>query len=185
MKKVYIYDEQEFTSLYELRKAMPTVSLPVSPQDADLVALGVVIIEVAEETEDLTLEERKDIKAHNIRMTSERKIQAIQEGYTLGEVNTFEQQYTGAVEILKTGVASDVTKMSKDAQFVVGLARGRSEVGGVDISPEELSQKIVDNYNAAKEYTVAVLSIQQGLETRVRLASSREDLAAIQWPETV
>lgn len=182
MRKIYSYDGQEYSSLYELRKAMPTVSLPAVPQDADLVTLGVDIREVAEETEELTLEERKDITAHQIRMISERKIQAIQEGYTLGEINTFEQQYAGAVEILKTGVASDITKMSKDAQFVIGLARGRSKVGSVVITPEELSQKIVNNYSTAKEYTVTVLSIQQGLETRIRMVTSVEDLGTIQWP---
>lgn len=127
----------------------------------------------------------RDRKAAEIRSISAAKVAAIQEGYTLGEVNTFEQQYSGAVEILANGVAEDITTMSKDAQFVIGLARGRSAVGGVEVTPEALSQKIVANYDAAKEYTVTILSLQQGLETKARMATSREELQAIKWPETV
>lgn len=181
--RIYKYGEAEYSNLGALRKAMPNVSIPAAPSEADLVALGVAIYEVAEETKELTLDERKDIRAHQIRMTSERKIQAIQEGYTLGEINTFEQQYLGAVEILANGVDDDITTMSKDARFVVSLARGRSKVGGVEVPPEYLAEKIVANYTAAKDYTLKVLSIQQGLETRARLAKTAEDISAIEWPE--
>lgn len=127
----------------------------------------------------------KERKAAEIRAISAAKVAAIQEGYTLGEINTFEQQYSGACEIIANGIADDITTMSKDAQFVIGLARGRSIVGGVEVTPEKLSQTIAANYVAAKEYTITILSLQQGLETKARMAASREELQGIKWPETV
>lgn len=185
MKKVYCYEEQEYISLYELRRAMPNVSLPVSPQDTDITALGVTIYEVAEKEEERTLEVRKESKANEIRILSEEKVQTMQKGYTLGEINTFEQQYAGATEILSDGVIEDISLMSKDAQFVVGLARGRSTVSGVEITPIELAQKIEANYIVAKEGMLQILSVQQGLEMRARMAETEEELESIKWPDAV
>lgn len=132
-----------------------------------------------------SLEVLKTAKTAEIRAISAAKVAAIQAGYTLGEINTFEQQYAGACEIIAHGVADNITTMSKDAQFVIGLARGRSAVGGIEVTPEGLSQTIVTNYSAAKDYTITILSLQQGLETKARVAASREELKAIQWPESI
>lgn len=129
-----------------------------------------------------TLNELKEAKGAEIRTVSERAIKYLQEGYTLGEINTFEQQYLGALEIIKNGVADDISAMSKDAQFVVVLAATRSIVGGVENSPQELAQKIIANYTAAAEYTRHVLGVQQGLETRARNAKTAEELQEIIWP---
>lgn len=183
MATCYRYNGTDCSSIPALRRAMPNVSLPASPSDESLVALGVVIYEVEPEKPDL--EELKERKTYEIRLISEQKIRAMQGGYTLGEINTFEQQYDGAVEILANGITRNITTMSEDAQFVIGLAHGRSEFGGVEVTPEELSLKIVTNYNSAKEYTLKILSIQQGLETKARMATSREELQAITWPDSV
>lgn len=182
MKTVYNYNNQEYTSLYDLRRVMPNVSIPVSPSDNDLAALGIIVYEVVDETPEPTLDECKALKAYEIRNASERAVLFLQEGYTLGEINTFEQQYQGAVEIIANGIAEDKAIMSKDAQFVIGLAAKRSVVGGVEITPLDLAQKITANYSAAKEFTLHVLGVQQGLETRVDNAETIEEVQNISWP---
>lgn len=185
MKKVYYYEGQEYISLNELRRAMSCVSIPVSPQDTELTALGVTIYESAEKMEAKTLEQRKESKANEIRILAEQKVQAMQKGYTLGEISTFEQQYAGAAEILAKGVLKDILAMSENAQFVISLAQGRSNIGGVEITPETLAQKIADNYIVAKAWILKILSTQQGLEMRVRMAESEEVLETITWPDLV
>lgn len=179
---IYKLNGQDYKSLHELRLALPNVSFPASPSPDALAALGVIVYEVADETPEPTLNESKALKAREIRAASERAILIMREGYTLGEISTFEQQYQGAVEIIANGAPEDMTSISKEARFVVGLAAKRSVVGGVEITPLELAQKIVANYSAAKEYTLHVLGVQQGLETRVYNAETIEEIQNISWP---
>lgn len=119
--------------------------------------------------------ELKAAKTAEILAISAAKMAFIEEGYSEGEVKTFEQQYTGAVDLL----AGNVYTVA--AQFVAALAAKRTEVGGVEVTPEQLAERIIANYLAAKEYTAAILGVQQGLETRVHLAQTVEDVARIVW----
>lgn len=126
---------------------------------------------------ELPLAELKVAKIAEILSISTTKAAAIEEGYSLGEVKTFEQQYQGAVDIFAGN--PDTTA----AQFVIALAAKRSAIGGVEISAATLAKKIVDNYTAAKEYTLKILSIQQGLEEMIRKGRSKEEIEAIKWPD--
>lgn len=121
------------------------------------------------------LEDLKAARVAEILALSAAKIFAIETGYSSGEVKTFEQQYQGAVDLLdgNTGTVA--------AKFVIALAAKRSEVGGVEVTSSELAQRIIANYTAAKEYTVYILGIQQGLTTRVQLATTEEEVAAVVW----
>lgn len=121
-----------------------------------------------------SLDELKAAKIAEILAISEAKMAVIEEGYSPGEVKTFEQQYDGACDI-KAG------RDTVAAQFVAALAAKRSEVGGVEVTPEQLADRIIANYTAAKEYTAVILGVQQGLETRVYLAQTAEDIARIVW----
>lgn len=122
-----------------------------------------------------SLDELKAAKIAEILAISAAKMAVIEEGYSDGEVKTFEQQYSGAVGLL-AGHTDTVA-----AQFVAALAAKRSEVGGVEVTPEQLAERIIANYLAAKEYTAAILGVQQGLETRVYLAQTVEEVAAVVW----
>lgn len=60
MSTVYVFEGKEYYSVYGLRQAMPHISLPVTPTDAVLEALGVEIKTVADpEPEPITLDEAK------------------------------------------------------------------------------------------------------------------------------
>lgn len=124
-----------------------------------------------------TLEDLKAAKVAEILAISADKVTVVEAGYSLGEVKTFEQQYQGAVDLL-AGNADTVA-----AQFVIALAAKRSEVGGVEVAADVLAQRIIANYTAAKEYTVYILGIQQGLATRVQLATTEEEVMVVVWPE--
>lgn len=120
------------------------------------------------------IDELKAAKIAEILAISAAKMAVIEEGYSDGEVKTFEQQYAGACDI----------KAGRDtiaAQFVAALASKRSEVGGVEVTPKQLAERIIANYTAAKEYTAVILGVQQGLETRVHLAQTVEGVAAVVW----
>lgn len=121
------------------------------------------------------IDELKAAKIAEILAISAVKMAKIEEGYSEGEVKTFEQQYAGAVDLLAGNTDTAA------AQFVAALAAKRSEVGGVEVTPEQLSERIIANYTAAKEYTAVILGVQQGLETRVYMAQTAEEVAAVVW----
>lgn len=126
-----------------------------------------------------TLDELKATRAADIRSIASIKALALEEGYSLGEVHSFEQQYQGARDVL-AGNNNTVA-----AQFVISLAVKRSEVGGVEMAAEELAQMIINNYTVAKECIVLILGIQQGLETKIRNATTSEQVSSVTWPEDV
>ena len=90
-----------------------------------------------------TLEELKELKCAAIRAESDRRITIIQEGYSQGEIKTFEQQHKGALDIL----SGDET--TQEAQFVIALLNGRlgrepaaeGKSGVCDANLHELQQR--------------------------------------------
>jgi hypothetical protein len=96
-------------------------------------------------------------------------------GYTVGEVQSFEQQRRGAVDILAGNTETE------DAQYVAALAAARAAAGDSSITALELAGRIAANAAAAAQATIAILGLQQGLEVRARAATTPEELEGIVW----
>lgn len=141
----------------------------IAPADMDAIWTG--------QAWQVPFETLKGRKVTEVLALSADKMSSVETGYSLGEVKTFEQQYQGAVDLL--GGNTDTVA----AQFVMALAAKRSEVGGVEVTADALARRVIDNYTKAKEYTVYILGIQQGLMARIQLADTEEEVAAVMWPE--
>lgn len=124
-----------------------------------------------------TLEELKELKCAAIRAESDRRITIIQEGYSQGEIKTFEQQHKGALDIL----SGDET--TQEAQFVIALLNGRL---GKEPAAEEkaaFATQICTNYSNAAAATAVIVGEQQRLELEARSATTKEELQAIEWSD--
>ena len=123
-----------------------------------------------------TLDELKEAKCVQIRAESDARISMLEQGYTMGEVKTFEQQYSGAKAI----VASN--PVHEHALFVQDLLTVRI---GRTPTPEELmvfANRIILNYDTAKAYTVNIIGTQQYLENLVKACTTAEEIEAVpEW----
>ena len=117
----------------------------------------------------------KERKIHEIQQASNSAISAMTAGYTVGEVQSFEQQRRGAADILAGNTGTE------DAQYVIALAAARAVGGDSSITALELAGRIAANAAAAAQATIAILGLQQGLEVRARAATTPEELEAIVW----
>lgn len=126
---------------------------------------------------ELPFDVAKTRKIAEIQAQSNSLVAAIRSGYTEGEVESFEQQYSGATAIL----AGDETTTA--AQFVISLLTGR--LGHTPTSDEKqaFATLITNNYTAAANATAQILGTQQRLELAARACTSAEELASIVWPE--
>ena len=124
-----------------------------------------------------TLEELKGSKCAAIRAESDRRITIIQEGYSQGEIKTFEQQHKGALDIL----SGDET--TQEAQFVIALLNGR--LGREPVAEEKavFATQICTNYSNAAAATALIVGEQQRLELEARSATTKEELQAIEWSD--
>ena len=125
-----------------------------------------------------TLDELKEAKCAQIRAESDARISLLEQGYSMGEVKTFEQQYSGAAAIITSNLSHE------HALFVQDLLTVRL---GRTPTPEEVvafAQKIIYNYDTAKAYTVNILGTQQRLENEVRACTTAEEVEAIEWGDS-
>ena len=126
----------------------------------------------------IPMEELRAEKIHEIQQTSNSAIAAMTAGYTVGEVQSFEQQRRGAADILAGNTETE------DAQYVAALAAARAAAGDSGITALELAGRIAANAAAAAQATIAILGLQQGLEVRVRAATTPEELEGIVWSDS-
>ena len=117
----------------------------------------------------------KERKIHEIQHASNSAIASMTAGYTVGEVQSFEQQRRGAADILAGNTETE------DAQYVIALASARAAAGDEGMTALELAGRIASNASAAAQATIAILGLQQGLEVRARAATTPEELEAIVW----
>jgi len=123
----------------------------------------------------IPMEELRAEKIHEIQQASNSAITSMTEGYTVGEVQSFEQQRRGAADILAGNTETE------DAQYVTALAAARAAAGDEGMTVLELAGRIAANAAAAAQATIAILGLQQGLEVRARNAETVEELEAITW----
>ena len=117
----------------------------------------------------------KERKIREIQQASNSSIGSMTAGYTVGEVQSFEQQRRGAVDILAGNTETE------DAQYVAALAVARAAAGDEGMTTLELAGRIAANAAAAAQATIAILGLQQGLEVRARAATTPEELEGIVW----
>jgi len=123
----------------------------------------------------IPMDELRAEKIHEIQQASNSAIASMTAGYTVGEVQSFEQQRRGAADILAGNTETE------DAQYVAALAAARAAAGDEGMTALEFAGRITANATAAAQATIAILGLQQGLEVRARAASTPEELEEIVW----
>ena len=123
----------------------------------------------------IPMEELRAEKISEIQQASNSAIATMTAGYTVGEVQSFEQQRRGAADLLAGNTETE------DAQYVAALATARAAAGDEGMTALELAGRISANAAAAAQATIAILGMQQGLEVRARAATTPEELEAITW----
>ena len=123
----------------------------------------------------IPMEELRAEKISEIQQASNSAIASMTAGYTVGEVQSFEQQRRGAADILAGNTETE------DAQYVAALAAARAAAGDEGMTALELAGRIAANAAAAAQATIAILGLQQGLEVRARAATTPEELEGIVW----
>ena len=119
-----------------------------------------------------TFEELKASKKAQITAYYDRVMATAKEGYSAGEIETWDVQRKGAADIL-------AGETSEEAVFVTELAAARSEASGVTITAEQLAARIMANVEAANALIRAALGKQQGECDRADAAETPEELEAI------
>ena len=163
--------------MYDLKKLYPNISFPKEVTNEQLAFLNIPY--TAEEyvpptPPEPTLAQVKAEKTKAIQNRSNVLMEQISDGYTDGEIKTFEQQNLGAIDILNG------TYDSENAMFVIALLKNR--LAKADPTNEEITAfatKIRTNYTNASAYTSLVVGIQQHLELLVREATTKEEVEAI------
>ena len=172
-----IEDTNKTIRIYELKKMYPNISFPKEVTNEQLAFLNIPY--TAEEyvpptPPEPTLDELKAQKARDIQDRSNMLMKQISEGYSDGEIKTFEQQNLGALDILNNNFNTE------NAQFVISLLKVRinnSNPTNDDITT--FANRIRTNYTNASAYTSLVVGIQQHLELLVREAATKEEVEAI------
>lgn len=119
-----------------------------------------------------TFEELKASKKAQITAYYDRVMAKAKEGYSAGEIETWDVQRKGAADVL-------AGETSVEAVFVAELAAARSEAGGSTITAEQLAGRIMANVEAANALIRAALGKQQGECDRADAAETPEELEAI------
>ena len=172
MKK-FIYNETELT-YEELRTAFPRTSFP-SLETITQKALpgGVTLVEYEPPASpELTLEELKAEKAQEVRYWANEQMMQLQEGYSDLEITTFDQQKSGADDIL-AGVNSI------NAQFVTDLLAERLGITPTEQQTQAFAQLIINNWTAARNATVKIAGTQQRLELLIRDVETKEQFDVV------
>ena len=172
-----IEDTNKTIRMYDLKKMYPNISFPKEVTNEQLAFLNIPY--TAEEyvpptPPEPTLEEVKSQKARAIQDRSNILMKQISDGYSDGEIKTFEQQNLGALDILNNNFNTE------NAQFVISLLKVR--INNTDPSNDDIvtfANRIRTNYTNASAYTSLVVGIQQHLELLVREATTKEEVEAI------
>lgn len=172
-----IEDTNKTIRMYELKKMYPNISFPKEVTNEQLAFLNIPY--TAEEyvpptPPEPTLDEVKVQKARAIQDRSNMLMKQISDGYSDGEIKTFEQQNLGALDILNNNFDTE------NAQFVISLLKVR--INNTDPSNDDIvtfANRIRTNYTNASAYTSLVVGIQQHLELLVREATTKEEVEAI------
>lgn len=170
-------DTNKTIRMHDLKKLYPNISFPKEVTNEQLQFLNIPY--TAEEyvpptPPEPTLDQLKASKAREIQNRSNTLMEQISDGYTDGEIKTFEQQNLGALDILNG------TYNSENAMFVISLLKNR--LAKTDVTNEEITEfatKIRTNYTNASAYTSLVVGTQQHLELLVREAETKEEVEAI------
>ena len=172
-----IEDTSKTIMMSQLKKMYPNISFPKEVTTEQLAFLNIPY--TAEEyvppaPAEPTLEELKAEKARDIQNRSNNLMKQISEGYTDGEIKTFEQQNLGALDILNGNYETE------NALFVISLLKLRlaKEEPTID-EIEAFANKIRTNYTNASAYTSLVVGTQQHLELIVREATTKEEVEAV------
>ena len=185
-KIVYYYKNIEYDSYDDLKKAVTNVSWPeaILP-DNMLRKLGITReVKVIEDTKPevvINLDEYKVKKAKEIRNVSDVLIAKLSDNYSQGEIQTFEQQYKGATDII---LNNDIS--TNEAQFIILLLTNRL-FGAIPTSQQiyDFANLIISNYNKAKAATLLIVGTQQKLELAVRACTTKEQVDSITWPQEI
>ena len=172
-----IEDTNKSIRIYDLKKMYPNISFPKEVTNEQLAFLNIPY--TAEEyvpptPPEPTLDELKSQKARAIQDRSNMLMKQISEGYSDGEIKTFEQQNLGALDILNNNFDTE------NAQFVISLLKVR--INNSNPTNDDIitfANRIRTNYTNASAYTSLVVGIQQHLELLVREASTKEEVDAI------
>ncbi len=170
-------DTNKTIRMHDLKKLYPNISFPKEVTNEQLQFLNIPY--TAEEyvpptPPEPTLDQLKASKAREIQNRSNILMEQISDGYTDGEIKTFEQQNLGALDILNG------TYNSENAMFVISLLKNR--LAKTDVTNEEITEfatRIRTNYTNASAYTSLVVGTQQHLELLVREAETKEEVEAI------
>ena len=170
-------DPNKTIRMYDLKKMYPNISFPKEVTNEQLGFLNIPY--TAEEyvpptPPEPTLDQVKVEKAKAIQDRSNILMRQISEGYSDGEIKTFEQQNLGALDILSGNFNTE------NAIFVIALLKVR--LNKAEPTAEEITafaNKIRTNYTNASAYTSLVVGTQQHLELLVREAETKEDVNAI------
>ena len=172
-----IEDTSKTIRMYDLKKMYPNISFPKEVTNEQLAFLNIPY--TAEEyvpptPPEPTLEQLKAEKVRAIQNRSNNLMEQISDGYTDGEIKTFEQQNLGALDILNNNLTTE------NAMFVIALLKNR--LAKAEVTNEEIiafATRIRTNYTNASAYTSLVIGIQQHLELLVREAETKEAVEAI------
>lgn len=172
-----IEDTNKTIRIYELKKMYPNISFPKEVTNEQLAFLNIPY--TAEEyvpptPPEPTLDELKAQKARAIQDRSNVLMKQISDGYSEGEIKTFEQQNLGALDIINGNYNTE------NAIFVIALLKVRlntNEPTNDDII--NFANRIRENYTNASAYTSVVVGTQQHLELLVREATTKEEVEAI------
>ena len=170
-------DPNKTIRMYDLKKMYPNISFPKEVTNEQLGFLNIPY--TAEEyvpptPPEPTLAQVKVEKAKAIQDRSNILMRQISDGYSDGEIKTFEQQNLGALDILSGDFNTE------NAIFVIALLKVR--LNKAEPTAEEITEfanKIRTNYTNASAYTSLVVGTQQHLELLVREAETKEDVDAI------
>ena len=170
-------DPNKTIRMYDLKKMYPNISFPKEVTNEQLGFLNIPY--TAEEyvpptPPEPTLDQVKVEKAKAIQDRSNILMRQISDGYSDGEIKTFEQQNLGALDILSGNFNTE------NAIFVIALLKVR--LNKAEPTAEEITafaNKIRTNYTNASAYTSLVVGTQQHLELLVREAETKEDVNAI------
>lgn len=170
-------DPNKTIRMYDLKKMYPNISFPKEVTNEQLGFLNIPY--TAEEyvpptPPEPTLAQVKVEKAKAIQDRSNILMKQISNGYSDGEIKTFEQQNLGALDILSGNFNTE------NAIFVIALLKVR--LNKAEPTAEEITEfanKIRTNYTNASAYTSLVVGTQQHLELLVREAETKEDVDAI------
>lgn len=116
-----------------------------------------------------------------IQNESNKAINALTAGYTVGERESFAQQKKGAEDILNSVNSVEAAYVRQLVD--IRVANGDTILGSLELDERyaAFAQRILDNAQEAEQATLAIIGKQQGLEVRVRLATTQSDLDKISW----